>query len=192
MKWSCSHGSCWRVIECNQLKVEPIRGHNVIGAKALCIKTTFTVVFFSVYKVHLSLQALYFLTYYHTADTHINTCMCTCTHILNRKAVNGWTVKGLPAENCDDGLLAAAAGWIPALCVRPCKLFRCVRLHEHTLNCMYVSLGPSLVYLFSISPVENASQQFSCCGRAEGEHLSNKLLLLLSFHPLMNTNKNST
>lgn len=140
--------------------------------------------------VHLTLQALYFLTHYHTTDTHINTCPRACTHVLNRRALNGWTVESLPAENCDDGLLAAAAGWIPALCVKPCKLFRCVWLCEHTLKCVcvYVSLGPSILYLFSISPLENASQQFGCCGRAEEERWTNKLLLL-SFHPLMSTKK---
>lgn len=74
---------------------------------------------------------------------HINTC--THTHILahfNRRAVKGWTVETLPGEKCADGLLAAAAGWAPALHVKPCKPSRCV----YTVSAhVYVSVWSSIL-----------------------------------------------
>lgn len=92
---------------------------------------------------YTSLCQHFILWHITVSETHTLTPAHTHTHMQTRARFNGravkrWTAETLPGEKCDDGLLAAALGWVPAIHVKPCKPSRCVYAgRAHKLVCVY-------------------------------------------------------
>lgn len=123
---------------------------------------------------YTSLCQHFILWHITVSETHTLTPAHTHTHMQTRarftgRAVKRWTAETLPGEKCDDGLLAAALGWVPAIHVKPCKPSRCVYAgRAHKLVCVYVNAWRYILHMFSVLLQENASQRFSHRGRAQG------------------------